>query len=85
LFLLPEGRHLTRKVTGVGGRQLRWGATSLPIIGRGIENMSNKFRFRKKNGDSCGADAQIGKSVCVFHDPANAKMVVVRGGSVELT
>ena len=31
-----------------------------------------KCRFRKKNGKSCGADAQIEKDLCVFHDPAKA-------------
>jgi len=34
--------------------------------------MTNKCQFRKKNGERCGADAQIGKSLCVFHDPARA-------------
>ena len=28
-----------------------------------------KCKARKKNGDRCEADAQIGKNVCVFHDP----------------
>jgi len=36
-------------------------------------NMPTKCRFRKKNGKSCGADAQIGKDLCVFHDPAKAE------------
>ena len=31
--------------------------------------MSRKCQFRKKNGERCGADAQSGKSICVFHDP----------------
>jgi hypothetical protein len=34
--------------------------------------MTKKCQFRKKNGERCGADAQIGKSICVFHDPARA-------------
>jgi hypothetical protein len=34
--------------------------------------MSKKCEFRKKNRESCGADAQIGKNLCVFHDPARA-------------
>jgi hypothetical protein len=34
--------------------------------------MTKKCDFRKKNGERCGADAQNGKSLCVFHDPANA-------------
>ena len=32
--------------------------------------MTNKCKFRKKNGSHCGANAQAGKNVCVFHDPA---------------
>lgn len=32
--------------------------------------MAKKCEFRKKNGELCGADAQTGKSLCVFHDPA---------------
>jgi hypothetical protein len=28
--------------------------------------------FRKKNGQQCGANAQSGKTLCVFHDPAQA-------------
>jgi hypothetical protein len=31
--------------------------------------MAKKCQSRKKNGDPCGADAQLGKTVCVFHDP----------------
>jgi hypothetical protein len=34
--------------------------------------MPKKCEFRKKNGEKCGADAQTGKSLCVFHDPAQA-------------
>jgi hypothetical protein len=32
--------------------------------------MPKKCAFRKKNGEHCAADAQTGKSLCVFHDPA---------------
>ena len=32
--------------------------------------MAKKCEFQKKNGECCGADAQTGKRVCVFHDPA---------------
>jgi hypothetical protein len=34
--------------------------------------VAKKCEFRKKNGERCGADAQTGKSLCVFHDPARA-------------
>jgi hypothetical protein len=34
--------------------------------------MPKKCEFRKRNGERCGADAQTGKSLCVFHDPARA-------------
>lgn len=34
--------------------------------------MTKKCQARKKNGDRCSADAQSGKTVCVFHDPARA-------------
>src|SRR5271165_5229764 len=34
--------------------------------------MARQCEFRKKNGKPCDADPQIGKSVCVFHDPAKA-------------
>jgi hypothetical protein len=34
--------------------------------------MAKKCEFLKKNGERCGADAQTGKSLCVFHDPARA-------------
>jgi hypothetical protein len=34
--------------------------------------MVKKCELRKKNGERCRADAQTGKSLCVFHDPARA-------------
>jgi hypothetical protein len=34
--------------------------------------MARKCQARNKNGDACGADAQLGKTLCVFHDPAHA-------------
>src|SRR5437588_6567425 len=34
--------------------------------------MAKKCEFRKKNSETCNADAQTGKSLCVFHDPAKA-------------
>jgi hypothetical protein len=34
--------------------------------------MAKKCQFRKTNGEGCDADAQSGKTVCVFHDPATA-------------
>jgi len=34
--------------------------------------MGKKCEFQKKNGSRCGADAQSGKNLCVFHDPHNA-------------
>ena len=34
--------------------------------------MARKCKFRKKNGERCGADAHTGKTLCVFHDPARA-------------
>jgi hypothetical protein len=34
--------------------------------------MKRNCEFRKKNGQRCGADAQSGKTLCVFHDPAKA-------------
>ena len=37
--------------------------------------MGTKCQFRKKNGSMCDADAQIGKDVCVFHDPKQAATV----------
>ncbi len=37
--------------------------------------MPNKCLFRKKDGSECDADAQIGKEVCVFHDPEQSATV----------
>ena len=37
--------------------------------------MANKCTASKKNGSKCSADAQIGKDVCVFHDPEKADVV----------
>lgn len=34
--------------------------------------MARKCELRKRNGERCDADAQTGKSLCVFHDPAKA-------------
>ena len=34
--------------------------------------MARKWEFRKKNSERCGADAQTGKSLRVFHDPDKA-------------
>ena len=34
--------------------------------------MTTKCHSRKKNGKRCGADAQSGKEVCIFHDPDSA-------------
>ena len=34
--------------------------------------MAKKCEFRKQNDERCGADAQTGKSLCVFHDPTRA-------------
>ena len=31
--------------------------------------MAKKCESIKKNGEKCGAHAQTGKSVCIFHDP----------------
>jgi hypothetical protein len=31
-----------------------------------------KCKFRKKDGKECGADAQSGKTMCIFHDPTRA-------------
>jgi hypothetical protein len=33
---------------------------------------ARKCKFRKQNGDSCCADPQSGRDLCVFHDPARA-------------
>jgi len=32
--------------------------------------MAMKCTFRKKDGTTCGANAQLGRELCVFHDPA---------------
>jgi hypothetical protein len=37
--------------------------------------MAKKCELRKKGGERCNADAQIGKAVCVFHDPDKASDV----------
>src|SRR4051794_7511906 len=34
--------------------------------------MATKCKLRKNNGERCGADAQLGKMICVFHDPDRA-------------
>src|SRR5437660_8165788 len=34
--------------------------------------MKKKCDSQKRNGQRCGADAQAGKTLCVFHDPAKA-------------
>jgi hypothetical protein len=34
--------------------------------------MKRKCEFQKRDGQRCGADAQSGKTLCVFHDPAKA-------------
>jgi hypothetical protein len=34
--------------------------------------VAKKCEFKKENGERCGADAQTGQSLCVFHDPARA-------------
>src|SRR6266550_7426808 len=34
--------------------------------------MMKKCHYHKKNGEKCGADAQSGKDICVFHDPTRA-------------
>lgn len=34
--------------------------------------MAKKCDFKKSNGGQCGADAQTGKVLCVFHDPARS-------------
>jgi hypothetical protein len=31
--------------------------------------MANKCQFQKKDGTICGANAQLGNDLCVFHDP----------------
>lgn len=35
--------------------------------------MGRKCQFCKKNGVRCDADAQTGKDLCVFHDPAKTE------------
>ena len=35
--------------------------------------MAKKCQSRKKNGENCGADAQSGANICVFHDPRRAR------------
>ncbi len=37
--------------------------------------MTRKCNARKKNRTECGADAQVGKDLCVFHDPTKAARV----------
>ncbi len=34
--------------------------------------MEYKCKSRKKDGRRCGADAQSGKTMCIFHDPTRA-------------
>jgi hypothetical protein len=34
--------------------------------------MASKCQFRRDDGTRCGANAQSGKHLCVFHDPAKA-------------
>jgi hypothetical protein len=34
--------------------------------------MASKCQFRRNDGRRCGANAQSGKTLCVFHDPARA-------------
>ena len=34
--------------------------------------MEYKCKSRKKDGKRCGADAQSGKTLCIFHDPRRA-------------
>ena len=34
--------------------------------------MAAKCQFRKTDGKPCGANAQAGKTLCVFHDPSRA-------------
>ena len=34
--------------------------------------MKYNCKFRKKDGKGCGADAQSGKTMCIFHDPTRA-------------
>ena len=34
--------------------------------------MASKCQFRRNDGAGCHANAQLGKKLCVFHDPAKA-------------
>ena len=34
--------------------------------------MADKCEFRKKDGRSCSANAQVASGLCIFHDPARA-------------
>jgi hypothetical protein len=36
------------------------------------KHVKYKCKFRKKDGKACGADAQSGKTMCIFHDPTRA-------------
>jgi hypothetical protein len=36
------------------------------------KHVKYKCKFRKKDGKPCGADAQSGKTMCIFHDPTRA-------------
>ena len=38
--------------------------------------MTIKCISRKKSGSKCGADAQTGKQLCVFHDPEKSETVL---------
>jgi len=40
-----------------------------------LNRMTTKCSARKKNGDRCSADAQSGKTVCVFHDATKSNDV----------
>jgi hypothetical protein len=37
--------------------------------------MASKCTSRKKDGSKCAADAQTGKTLCVFHDPEKSETV----------
>ncbi len=37
-----------------------------------MKAMAKECHVRKKDGERCGADAQSGKDICVFHDPTRA-------------
>ena len=49
--------------------------------------MTIKCKVRKKDGSRCTADAQIGKEVCVFHDPEQSAKVrrARRAGGINRT